>query len=116
MGRTRLDIPGRLIFLSGVALVIAATILGLYLATPRHSGIPPSDWILRYDMQFVETETASATAEVYFSSNAYALMWMTFGLGVALTFFGLRLLTRPDLDDQPSKPMGSIRDVFENPE
>jgi hypothetical protein len=115
MNRTTIDRPGRLIFQAGVSLVGFSTILGFYLASNCPDEPLHLDWHLASFDQ-LEAIRKGAAAQAALASNVHALMWLVFGLGVTLTLYGLRMLTRPNVDFETLQPIGSIREVFENPE
>jgi hypothetical protein len=115
MKRETIDRPGQMIFLAGVVVVIASTSLGLYLASLPVRELSHGDWLYS-DFETLQQTRTLAVNQASVVSNVHAMMWMTFGLGVTLTLLGLRMMTRPQLDFHPSPPIGSIREVFENPE
>jgi hypothetical protein len=112
--RVAIDRPGRIVFVCGVVLIVVAAGLGAYLATPRSLELTVFDWHTMDDQER-QAKQAALKAEVEYSANVHTLMWMTFGLGTGLSLYGLRLITRPDLRFQPLPPIGSSRDLSENP-
>ncbi len=108
MNRTVTDRPGRIIFLSGVVLVLASTGLGFYLSRPHRDDNAPLDWHLPdYDARL-----EAVRAEIGFLSNVNALMWLTFGLGVVLTLVGLRMLTHRLALLETEGPIKPFRDIL----
>lgn len=114
MSRNLADRPGLVVFLGGVACLVTSVALGFYLTHETASKLAQSGRHVEW-WQDTVGETAEVRANRALLSNVNALMWMVFGLGTCLTLVGMRLRTRPDLDFVPSKPLGSIRDVFEDP-
>jgi hypothetical protein len=114
MRPVRIDRPGRIIFLAGVVLLVVSTSLGFYLARPHLGEFPELDWHTAKQEAYDALQVL-ALSQAQILANLHALMWMVFGLGVCLTLIGLRMLTRPN-GDSSTPPLGSIREVFENPE
>jgi hypothetical protein len=112
MSKMLMDRPGLVIFVGGVICLVASAALGSYLAHEAATRLNQLhlDEIVRHD------SLPEIAADRFLLANVNALMWLVFGLGACLTLLGLRMLTRPKLDFSPSTPIGSIRDVFENPD
>ena len=120
MGRAKIDRPGLSIFLAGAVLFLGSTGLGFYLARDAQgpdTRRQANDYLsygpgrVGVDHRDYHTKPSHVPALI-----VHTFMWVTFGLGVWLTLVGLRMLTRPDRDFRPSLHLGSIRDVFENPD
>jgi hypothetical protein len=100
--------PGVVIFIGGVACLLASTALGFYLASKA--------WIRYYHDPIGPLDGVRIGEDHEILASVNALMWMVFGLGSCLTLIGLRMITRPVLEDRPMSPIGPVREVFENPE
>jgi hypothetical protein len=100
--------PGSIIFIGGVACLLASTALGFFLAHKAQ---------VRYFQDPVGLLDGVRMGDDHdILANVNALMWMVFGLGTCMTLVGLRLITRPVLEDRPMPPIGKSRGVFENPD
>ena len=116
MSKTNTDRPGFIIiFVGGVACLVVSVALGFFLAYQAATKLSRLDRAIdRWQDPALEAVEIRAYGSVLYNVNT--LMWMVFGLGTCLTLVGLRLLTRPGIDQLPQRPIGSIRSVFENPE
>ena len=112
MSKSILDRRGGIVFVGGIACLVAAVALGFFLsyqAATKLSHLDPSDYA-RFDSM---GETVQMKASRFWLDSVNLMMWMVFAFGACVTLVGLRLLMKPDLNLGTLPPIGPIRDVLE---